>query len=210
MTSTPVFFPNLGYLTSKVPDEIREELWSEIEDIRDGRVNAAPANHKLVGYLQQEYYLTRSKEKLSPFLFEQFNAYDAAFNYTESVRVLTRPAPYVLGDLWVNFQYKNEYNPVHDHSGIISFVIWVKIPYDIEEERAVFPKMPPEVNNAASFNFVYTNSLGQILTQNLLLSKDDEWTMAMFPAGMKHNVHPFYTSDEPRISVSGNILLHNG
>ena len=31
-----------------------------------------------------------------------------------------------LEPLWVNFQKENEFNPLHDHSGVFSFVIWIK------------------------------------------------------------------------------------
>jgi hypothetical protein len=36
---------------------------------------------------------------------------------------------------------------------------------------------------------------------------DKEWEgkIALFPAKLNHLVYPFYTSDEPRISISGNI-----
>ena len=29
-----------------------------------------------------------------------------------------------LNDWWVNYQHEGDYNPLHDHGGIFSFVIW--------------------------------------------------------------------------------------
>ena len=40
-----------------------------------------------------------------------------------------------LNQLWVNYQYKTEFNPSHDHSGVYSFAIWMKIPYSWEDQK---------------------------------------------------------------------------
>ena len=39
------------------------------------------------------------------------------------------------------------------------------------------------------------------------MEASDEGTMLFFPAMLKHQVYPFYNSDEDRISISGNISL---
>ena len=41
---------------------------------------------------------------------------------------------------------------------------------------------------------------------------DSTWEghIIMFPANLQHCVYPFYTSDDTRISFSGNILLDTG
>ena len=41
----------------------------------------------------------------------------------------------ILESFWANYQYKHEFNPVHDHGGAFSFVIWMKIPYDCEDQK---------------------------------------------------------------------------
>ena len=38
--------------------------------------------------------------------------------------------PYYLREMWVNYQKQHEFNPLHYHSGIYSFVVWMKIPTD--------------------------------------------------------------------------------
>jgi len=44
---------------------------------------------------------------------------------------------------------------------------------------------------------------------NVLVEVDKSWegTIIMFPAFLHHMVHPFYTSDEYRISISGNLVI---
>ena len=57
------------------------------------------------------------------------------------------------------------------------------------------------------FEFEYINILGHIKTFAYLLNSDYEGTMLFFPAALRHCVYPFYNTDEPRISISGNIAL---
>ena len=41
----------------------------------------------------------------------------------------------------------------------------------------------------------------------MVLPIDKAWegTMILFPSSLNHNVYPFYTSDDYRISISGNL-----
>ena len=43
--------------------------------------------------------------------------------------------PYYMREWWVNYQYQNEFNPQHDHTGVYSFVIWLKIPTEYDEQN---------------------------------------------------------------------------
>jgi len=112
-----------------------------------------------------------------------------------------------MTNCWVNYQKKHEFNPLHHHSGVFSFVYWVHIPYEIEEEMQLdFVKRS---NNpaASAFSIVYTDLLGNICQKNFPVSKNDEGLLLMFPSRLNHLVYPFYTSDELRISISGNLTF---
>ena len=115
----------------------------------------------------------------------------------------------ILKDIWVNYQYQTEFNPYHDHSGVYSFAIWLKIPYDWEDQQQLpqFQDINKENRRAGNFEFEYTDSLGG--SRNLIykLSPKLEGTMLLFPAKLRHCVYPFYGTDEPRISVSGNLFF---
>ena len=111
-----------------------------------------------------------------------------------------------LESLWVNFQKKHEFNPMHDHGGVYSFVIWMQIPTSYEEQR----KLPicAESNadgNISNFAFTFTNTLGRICQFVYNMEKDAEGYMVIFPSELKHEVFPFYENDGERISISGNI-----
>ena len=55
------------------------------------------------------------------------------------------------------------------------------------------------------FSFSYTNIFGEISNCDIAVDKKDEGRILFFPSKMVHQVFPFYTSDEYRITVSGNV-----
>ena len=113
----------------------------------------------------------------------------------------------VLNQFWVNYQYKTEFNPYHDHSGVYSFAIWLKIPYDWEDQKnlPLFCNIKDNDIKVGMFQFEYCDSLGDICTYGYKLSPALEGNMVFFPAKLRHCVYPFYETDEPRISIAGNI-----
>ncbi len=119
--------------------------------------------------------------------------------------------PFRLSNFWVNFQKQYEFNPPHNHGGIWSFVIWVKIPTDFREQHALPFSASSNMPKASDFEFRYTSMLGDIAYHSYFLDKTSEGCMLFFPAKLMHTVYPFYNSDKERISISGNIYYdtHN-
>ena len=167
-----------------------------------------PFNNTLAGNIQHEYSLTKSLEKLEKLLFPYFNIFNRECNLLKSVAYATHSVPINLGSSWVNFQKKTEFNPVHNHRGIISFVIYLDVPYSIEDEKQSISSINSNNNVPAHFSFFYTNSMGTIRSQDIPVDKTFRNGLLMFPAQMHHCVYPFYTSDEYRVSVSGNFTLN--
>lgn len=98
----------------------------------------------------------------------------------------------------VNYQDATQYNPIHWHSGLFSFVIWMKIPFDYQTEQDLFHN---STSSQASFGFVYNNDIGIGLEH----IQPQEGFCCLFPAHLAHFVYPFYSSTEQRISITGNI-----
>ena len=112
-----------------------------------------------------------------------------------------------LNNAWVNFQNKHEFNPSHTHTGIISFVVWLKVPYTIKEEMMNKSVAYSNSPVAGCFQFMYCDALGNINGHTISCEKETEGTILIFPAKMQHCVYPFFTSDEYRISISGNFYI---
>ena len=120
---------------------------------------------------------------------------------------MTEDRPLAFESMWCNFQRKYEFNPPHTHSGLLSFVVFVKIPYDLEEEHKVYPdvKTNPTIPIATS-KFCFLNPNGTGISMDVInVDKSFEGKGFIFPSTQYHEVYPFYTSDDYRITVSGNL-----
>ena len=114
-----------------------------------------------------------------------------------------------LEKFWVNFQKKHEFNPLHTHSGIYSFVVWIKIPTNSEEQHSL-PFLRDQNNPCASdFSISYIDTSGVIRNKYYPMDKSSEGKMLFFPSSLNHCVYPFYESDEERVSISGNLFYGN-
>jgi hypothetical protein len=188
--------PNIGYLLVDLPADIMAQINEQVTNVCAAPAKYAPANYKLAGALKEEYNFDLPPNVVGN-IQECGRAWSRAYGYED--------APLELRDLWVNLQRKHEFNPIHDHDGYLSFVIWVKIPYNLEDELAMFPHAGGK--ETSKFGFVYTTATGAISTEMLPVDKTWEGRMAIFPSKFAHCVYPFYTSDELRISISGNLYI---
>ncbi len=117
--------------------------------------------------------------------------------------------PY-LTDLWVNFQKKGEFQPIHNHGGIFSFVIWMDIPYHYKDEAKLpFAKSNSHIPPGGNFSFLTASGTSrEVKPTNIEMSPEMNGYCCFFPSDLCHQVYPFYTSDKDRISISGNIHYH--
>jgi len=115
----------------------------------------------------------------------------------------------VLKELWVNYQKKLEFNPLHCHDGILSFILFIKIPYNIEDELKVAPGIDAVQNLAGHLQFACPNKgfFRSLETKSIPVDKKFEKKGLMFPALLYHTVYPFYKSEDLRITISGNLFL---
>lgn len=201
-----IHFKNPGILLDNLPNEMIEELKFAAK-----KVEPKKYNQRLAGNIEREFYFPEGAKIIRNYIFDLCDKYDDTFDYLKSIRVLTDDLPMVLldDDVWINFQLKHEFNPIHDHSGIYSFVIWLQVPYTIEEEMKLSPGKDSNKPSAGIFEFLHTNALGSIVTGTLPADKTWEGKIAFFPASLSHCVYPFYSSDDYRISISGNVKLES-
>ena len=191
---------NPGVLKGTLPMNTYDSVMSEVKEIQNyGSPNTW--NNNLAGAIEREYLLKKSRSSLDPFLLEMSKEYLKNFG-------MDVVENYNVGEVWVNLQKKNEYNPMHSHDGLLSFVIWMKIPYKLSDESQVDNvKNSKSKYTASCFEFVYTNILGEIVGFKLPIEQGWEGRIVMFPSKLSHQVYPFQTSDGYRISVSGNIYF---
>jgi hypothetical protein len=201
--------PNIGVIEVKVPDEIMDVLRISVKKMMDSNFKSAVGyQENLVGHLEKEFLLDQTcRDALEPLIVQVGNMYEERWNYATQVDngVFTETPMLTLQNLWVNFQKKHEFNPTHTHTGIYSFVIWMRIPYQLQNEENYFPTVKGSAQKTSRFTFHYNNILGMNSAFSLPVDQGWEGTMLFFPAALTHSVYPFYTSDEYRISIAGNL-----
>ena len=203
MTMQTHYFPNIGYISDDVPENLLARLKKIVNE-----KNLEKHNMDLAGNIRKEFKIPKALGYFEGYIIDLCKKYDEEFNYVKTIKVTKQAHPFFLESMWVNFQKKHEFNPPHDHSGIYSFVIWMQIPTSYEEQK----KLPicAESNahgSISNFGFHYTNSVGRVSQFFYNMEKEAEGYMIMFPSEMKHEVFPFYENDGERISISGNIGL---
>ena len=197
--------PNIQLVRSVLPSSIYDSLMSEIKEMKE---KGSPNEHnsKLAGAIEQEYTLSKmNHENLSPFLKNMATEY---WFDTNDPRLKYDDIDWDIAPMWVNLQKKNEYNPLHNHSGDISFVIWMEIPYkSLDESNQKNIIKSNNIDRAACFEFTYQNISGDMRYYRFPVEKGWEGRVIMFPSNLMHQVYPFQTSDDYRISISGNLHL---
>ena len=195
-----------GWLEVELPNFVMTKLQSYIESAKK---NPESSSSNLVGNISKSLYMKDKddwffRKVLDPLISKFEECYQS---FIKGVSILTEDAPFSMNRFWVNFQKQHEFNPPHDHTGLFSFVIFVKIPTDWREQHA----LPISANSgtpcASDFEFHYTTMLGGHGVQTYLLDKTSEGLMLFFPAKLIHCVYPFYNCNEERISISGNICI---
>lgn len=204
---TPCNLPNIGFIRSSVPEILRDDIDAEVMTMRE---DGAPSmRENLAGHIESEYEMTglAQNDQFREFLYGLVGAYDQNFPMYKQVvgRQFGGQTDLVLDKVWCNYQLACEYNPIHDHSGVFSFVIFHTIPYKLETEDMRLPGKKDPRNGR--FHFQYINTLGRLVDIPLNCEEGWEWEVALFPASMFHFVQPFYTSSDERITISGNLHL---
>ncbi len=205
-----IYPPVTPFFEVKLDKEIINYLWKIIEIAKTKNTNF---KDKLVGNISQSLLL----EDLDSFfyrsvclpLIKEFRENNIKKGDPVSQNTLLKPeSKLILNQLWVNFQYQTEFNPYHDHNGVYSFAIWMKIPYAWADQKKLpqFNGIKERHMKAGNFEFEYLDSLGGLQNYTYNLSPKYEGYMVFFPAKLRHCVYPFYETNEPRISISGNLF----
>ena len=191
--------PNLGWLIYSLDDKEIDYLWKSIENKKDN------VNDVLAGNISKSFALEDSNDWFfNHTLYPLIGVYVNQFaNMGNNIPTLYNH-PYVLSSWWVNYQKQHDFNPTHDHTGVYSFVIWLKIPVEFDDQNRDCDSNGPV---RSGFQIHYENILGDHRTFTYDLGKKYEGKLLFFPSKLRHEVFPFYDCDEYRISVAGNILI---
>jgi hypothetical protein len=187
---------NFGFLQTKLPTDLFIKLKEECQNTKELKEMKSGLSGKGV---PKHFYIEKCFSELKDYILHCVYEYDKNFQYIESLKFLNKNAPFLVTPPWLNVQKRYEFLPLHDHEGVLSYNIWIQIPYDIKKELH---------EQAAQLQFIYPMTCSAKLgIHKFILSKADEGNLIMFPSTFMHVLCPFYTSKNVRLSVAGNILL---
>tara|TARA_R100001244_G_scaffold120489_2_gene90112 strand:- start:1267 stop:1770 length:504 start_codon:yes stop_codon:yes gene_type:complete len=153
--------------------------------------------------IDNEYYFENYGEWFIPKFEYHLDSYMQGLSSWMTDPFLNKSSPigWIADSLWINYQKAKEYNPPHNHSGDLSFVIYLQVPDELKKEyestKGVHNNVGPGV-----INFDFGIELPFSISRFFRMPEVRD--IFIFPAWLVHYVHAF-KSDVERISVSGNI-----
>ncbi len=184
------FGPKIAII--KIPKNIVNKINQEVDKILGDkkRLRKSDYSKKLVGQVKQEIKLDNKfvKNNILKFIKINIKKY-IKIGTNRNVKKIS------LKSLWVVRQFKNEYNPIHFHSGNISGVGYLKIPKNINKSRK-------RLKTNGTIDFI--NGTKSFLSNSLFNHNPKVGDMILFPNNLMHTAYPFKREGERR-SFSFNI-----
>ena len=186
------FGPKLGKI--KIPSKIISQLNNEVNKIIESKAKIKKSDYskKVVGQVYQEIQISKKfiNKYLKKFITEHVSNY-----LKKSINI--KPKKFIIKNLWVVRQFKNEYNPVHFHDGYVSAVGYLMVPKNLTRSKK-------KINTNGTIDFI--NGTKTYLSNSIHNHKPKTGDMIIFPNNLMHTAYPFNVDGERR-SFSFNIDL---
>ena len=195
--------PVLGWIEKKLSDKEMDYLWRCIDNRKESKksILAGQIHESNALVDKSDWFYTNTLSPLCKLYREEFQ------NIGENVPV-NQIHPYYLRSFWVNYQKQTEFNPIHNHTGVYSFVVWMKIPTKHDEQNKNPISLKANTKAISTFQFSHLDIIGGSRPYTYEMNPEVEGTILFFPSQLPHQVYPFYDCKEDRISISGNICLN--
>jgi len=182
-----ILLPNYGLIKTKLPKDIYTSALKECLNIKNKKEFFSGLTEPGVA---KHYYVKNNLDKIQNFMSTVVDYYNKQYpNYLKGIKILNKNLPIEFQKPWINYQKKGEYIPMHEHDGVLSYNIWMRLP------------------SKSIFEFNYNSIIGRNLSNIIHLDKKDEGTVVLFPSLLQHIVYPFHNTTKTRISIAGNIVL---
>ena len=176
----------------KIPKNIINKINKEVDHILKDKKKLKKSDYstQLVGQVKQEIRLNSQfiKKNLIDFIGNNVKKYIKKCTKKNVKKISLR-------NLWVVRQFKNEYNPIHFHSGHISGVGYLKIPKNITKSRK-------RLKTNGTIDFIHGSK--SFLNNSLFNHNPKVGDMILFPNYLMHTAYPFKREGERR-SFSFNL-----
>ena len=186
------FGPKIAII--KIPKKIVMKINNEVDNIlKDkSKIKKSDYSKKLVGEVKQELEL--SKNFVNKYLIKFLKINVKNFIKQSSKKNIK---DIQLKNLWVVRQFKNEYNPIHYHSGSISGVGYLKMPKNLTKGKK-------KSKTNGTIDFIHGSR--SLLNKSIFNHKPKVGDMIIFPNYLMHTAYPFNVDGERR-SFSFNLEI---
>ena len=183
----------------KIPEKTIEEMNMFVDEmIRDKeKLEKYDEGPKLAGNVSQEFLMTTEfmqRIKWAEFLASSCN------DWVRKEKQIKLKKFYIIKS-WIVRQFKNEYNPIHYHSGDISGVGYLKVPNSMGETL----QKNKQINHNGKL--ILIDGSKKLFSSPTYAITPRVGDFYLFPSYLMHTVYPFSGTDEERRSVSFNAKL---
>tara|TARA_B100000683_G_C12465164_1_gene545690 strand:+ start:108 stop:779 length:672 start_codon:yes stop_codon:yes gene_type:complete len=197
--------PNFGVIEAALDQEDIDYLWKLVHKYSP---DAVWEGNRLISIEEDSKQFPINDDEnlfqnnvLKPCTEKYFDTYGCPFKLKT-----THSHELAFSRFWCRASLDGDYQSIHDHQGIFTFVVWLTVPFEGKEERQVQAGFRPE---ASDFVLVYPDTCGQLQKRNFVLGKGAEGKMLFFPSDINHIVYPHYTTTEYRIALAGDVALNS-
>ena len=201
----PAELPNFGVIEAELEQEDIDYLWKLVHKYSH---NAKWEGNRLISIEEDFKQFPLNDDDnlfqnnvLRPCTDKYFETYGCPFK-----QKTTHTHELAFSRFWCRASLDGDYQSIHDHQGIFTFVVWLTVPFEGADERQVQAGFRPE---ASDFVLVYPDTCGQLQKSNFVLGKGAEGKMLFFPSDINHIVYPHYTTQEYRIALAGDVALNS-
>ena len=183
----------------KMSNEMIEEINHYVDAVilDEQKFKKLDQGHKLIGKVRQEFLM--EVDFMKKIKWAEFLASNVSNWVKEELKREIKN--FELIESWVVRQFKNDYNPVHWHTGDISGVGYLKVPSNLGNTSQ--PDKKTNENGKLQLIFGSPN----LFSKSTFLVKPELGDFYLFPNYLMHTVYPFSGTDEERRSVSFNAKV---
>ena len=183
----------------KIPKNIIEEMNIFVDETikNKNKLDELNEGSRLAGNVSQEFLMTTEfmkNIKWAEFLGKNC---DEWIRKEKNIKL----KKFQIIKSWIVRQFKNEYNPIHYHTGDISGVGYLKVPNNIGETIQKNKK----INHNGKL--ILIDGSKKLFCSPTYAITPQVGDFYLFPSYLMHSVYPFFNTEEERRSVSFNAII---
>ena len=185
---------------AKIPEQLLNDLNEYVDKIIEDKEKAKKLDlgPKLAGDVTQEIQLEGEFAKKIGWLQFLANVTSEWIKFETGKKI----SEFNVTNSWVVRQFKNEYNPIHWHSGHISGAGFLKVPKTLGSH---LQDKGDKKYSGGNLNLIHGSNM--FLSRSMYEIKPEVGDFYFFPHYVMHTVYPFKGTEEERRSISFNATI---